>query len=208
MTEHSKIAIENDIKSLNLLINMVFVSSTIGRVERTKTIKVGNTLKEVDEPIDYTLKKYNPNQFNKKKYLLDNFFQSLNEFEKIDNTKFKYFKKNFFERIFFKRKQSLIIDKIKSYNLTYSWLIVSQKILDIIRKDKSFVKIESENNSYSILRGRLDNFNVFLNDSQNDDKVYFGNYDSAYFLVNQNSRESIIEYSFIQTGDIFILDVI
>ena len=87
-------------------------------------------------------------------------------------------------------------------------MIVSQKILDIIRKDKSFVKIESENNSYSILRGRLDNFNVFLNDSQNDDKVYFGNYDSAYFLVNQNSRESIIEYSFIQTGDIFILDVI
>ena len=189
-----------DINSLSQIFDLIVVDKSEGKLNFSKTIKNGKHYKVINDSVDYKL---THTRFDK---IFENVLSDLSEFKKSKKVQFKFAKRNFFEKIFFKKNYSDIFKKIKSLSENYSWLIIPEKYLYIIVKSECYSENQNTYNSTMNCIGRFDNLNLYLNPDINSDKIYFGNYNSATILVRRDN--STLEYCLIEAGETTELQII
>lgn len=215
------------ISLLNQLSNVIFVENSKGKINSTKTIKEKNIIRNIDDSIDYELKRHRiqtksinsslvtisdlPGEqtvCSKRSLcsclsndLYDLFIQEIKSACKIERTTFNYFKRNSFLSIFFKKNPEDLVNKILNLSKNYSWIIVSRSIYKELYKSKNFV---SNNREESNLVGSIGDLNVYLNNYENEKVIYFGNYESITIIVNKNIDFKIDQFSQNQNSTIFI----
>lgn len=203
----------SEINSLSQLMDLVLVPSNTGKIKSSKTIKENNKYKTIDEFVEYKLEQvcvslpFDDNNIG----FFSKYISELKNFERLEKMSFKFFKQNFIEKLFFKRKNSDLINKIKEFKEKYSWIIVNKRVLVILEKSDSY----SENLSKDLYKlgslGKLDLFNIYLNPDEKDDCIYFGNFQTSSLLINKNTVESSTEfqlnYLFVESGDSLQLQI-
>ena len=189
-----------DINSLSQIFDLIVVDKSEGKLNFSNTIKKGKSFEVKNEYVEYKL------SLTQNDKLFDNVLIDLTNFKKLRKVKLKFFKRNFLEKIFFKRNYVNLLKKIKSISENYSWLIIPKKYLYIIKQFDSYSENQNGHNSILNCIGKFDNLNLYLNADINSDKIYFGNYNSATILVRIDN--STIEYFLIETGETTELQII
>lgn len=220
----------NKINSLSQLVNTIFVDSSYGKITTVRTVKDKNIIRNIEDSIDYSLKRHRiiTKSINSKLVtisdlpqrktvcsdktvcnclsydILELFISELNDSCKINKQEFNFFKQNFFLNIFFKKNPEDLVNKILSLSEKSSWIIVSKNILETLEKSKRFQSIKTNNDSIIKCLGTIDNLKIYLNPSEKESLVYFGNYDSITILINKNIEQKLNEFSHTKNGIVYI----
>jgi len=140
------------------------------------------------------------------------FLDTITSDLKVEN--WTFFNQGIIRRLFHKRRNLDLINKIFQTAFDSNWIIISNSTYSILSKSTLFK--ENSNKSDSIIKnvGQLNldqlSINVYLNTELVDDVIYFGRYDSVSIVVNKNlivnelkstrDRKTIsveVEYQFI-----------
>lgn len=215
------------------LIETIYVSEDKGTLVTTNIYKFGDSVKSTEEKIPFNLKSYrlltHKNSNNQIIYISDGvkcdtlkkdsdpckcvskdinsiFMNEMKNFKNIKKEEFKYFKKNFIEKIFSKRTPSDLLDRIIKVGKGCSWAIISKKIFDVIRNQPEVESIFSGSSSIINKCGKVSDLTLYMNPNDTEDICYFGNHDSIYVLINKNLdidsnlTKINIKYQFIERG--------
>jgi hypothetical protein len=189
-----------EINHLSQIFDLITVDESEGRLNFSNTIKKGKSFEVKNEYIEYKL------SLTQNDKIIENVLIDLTNFKKLTKIKLKFYKRNFLERIFFKRNYANLLKKIKSISENYSWLIIPKKYLYIIKKFDSYSENQNGHNSILNCIGKFETLNLFLNPNNEVDKLYFGNYNSATILVRRDNSK--LEYYLIETGESTELQII
>jgi hypothetical protein len=234
----------NRLKSINELVETIYVDESSGEISICKTIKEYNSVRNITEKIIYMLKSHRilvkeDSCDNSKMTISDQplsqticinrspcqcasydimniFISEISKFKNVENSTYNFFKQGFFKKLLNENSEYDLIERILKNGKNSSWIIVSKRILNIIKNSDKF---HSNKKKTSI--GHLDNMNIYLNPNMDDDNVYYGNYDSMLIIINRNIKEEdttspsynregmniTIEYCFVETGNVKILNI-
>jgi hypothetical protein len=199
--------------SLNQIIETILVDENQGSINVQKTVKLGDSVKVINEDINYKLESTrliikSDNEFTQNIVISDidietimnnkslceciarntnNIFgKEFSKFKDTINHTINYFNQGFLQKIFNKTKNEEVISKIEELSRGNSWMIIPQKFVEIFRNSSKFQENKVENPSLIYNFGSIDDYQVYLNPNQRESKIYFGNYDSITLLVNRN----------------------
>lgn len=149
------------------------------------------------------------------------FISDINSFKNAKRYKFKYFNQSIFKKILNRNKKSDLLKYILDISKSSSWIIISNSIFNLIKDTEAF-EYQENNKKYTINKcGKLFGINVYLNKSEVDSIIYFGNNKSVTTIINRNFKQEDIKYNsvfktgkslsidylFLETGEISILKV-
>ena len=199
--------------SLNQIIETILVDENQGSINVQKTVKLGDSVKVINEDINYKLESTrliikSDSEFTQNivisdidietimnnKSLCDCIARNTNNIFAKEFSKFKdtinqtinYFNQGFLQKIFNKTKNEQVISKIEEIAKGNSWMIIPQKFVEIFRSSSKFQENKVENPSLIYNFGNIGDYQIYLNPNQRESKIYFGNYDSITLLVNRN----------------------
>lgn len=199
--------------SLNQIIETILVDENQGSINVQKTVKLGDSVKVINEDINYKLESTrliikSDSEFTQNivisdidietimnnKSLCDCIARNTNNIFAKEFSKFKdtinqtinYFNQGFLQKIFNKTKNEQVISKIEEIANGNSWMIIPQKFVEIFRSSSKFQENKVENPSLIYNFGNIGDYQIYLNPNQRESKIYFGNYDSITLLVNRN----------------------
>ena len=136
--------------NLNLIFEEIKVDSNEGKIEVLETVKIDERIETIVNQYHYKLEKISSQEL-------------LNRCKK-DCIKYKFFKRNFFEKLIFKRDKNHLLKFIFDKSSNYSWILCPKYFLSDIKSSKVFSE-------------KL----VFESDDEN---FIFGNFDSAIIIKN------------------------
>jgi hypothetical protein len=196
----------SELNSLGQLMNLVLVPSNTGKIQSSSTTKEKNNYKIVDDSLSYKLNIHKISILSEDIILpFEEFILDLKNFKSLEKDNFNFFKQNFLQRLFFKKKNMDLINKINSYKEKYSWIIVPEKVLTILQKSECFTENTFKDEHKSRCIGKMDTYNVYKNPDNNSESIFFGNFQTSTLLVNKNTLENSIEfcinYLFVETGE-------
>jgi hypothetical protein len=174
---------------INRLVPTIIVEKTSGKIETTEVVKDKNGFKNINNSVDYNLKKIKESIF--KTVLLD--LEQSSNIQKI-----RFLKLNFFQKIFVNKYKKLN-SKIESMKSDTSWMIIPKCSLTLSKLNG--FRMSTQDN---ICIGTIDDINIFLNPICNSTKILFGNYNSFKLVINSNMEE----YQIIENNKIKILELI
>ena len=199
--------------SLNQIIETILVDENQGSINVQKTVKLGDSVKVINEDINYKLESTrliikSDSEFTQNivisdidietimnnKSLCDCIARNTNNIFAKEFSKFKdtinqtinYFNQGFLQKIFNKTKNEQVVSKIEEIAKGNSWMIIPQKFVEIFRSSSKFQENKVENPSLIYNFGNIGDYQIYLNPNQRESKIYFGNYDSITLLVNRN----------------------
>lgn len=219
----------DSVNSLGQMVNTIVVESSNGVIRSIKTIKDKNTVRNIEDNIEYSLKRHRvqTKSINSKLMtisdmpgedtvctgenvydclcydIVDMFISELKDICKIKHSKFNYFNRNKIYNLFFKSDPNKLVDRIISFSGNSSWIIVPGFIFDIIKKSDRFCEYPKTNSVIKCL-GKLGEISVYLNPSNKEGTIYFGNYDSLTIIINKNIGFSLDEFSQNKNGSIIV----
>ena len=195
---------------LNQIIETILVEDSCGTIQVSKTIKEIDSIRHINENIDYTLKStrliirankeknlvisdLDLNTITEDSPLCDCIARNTNllfakECSRLKNTikhEIKYFKKNFLEKLFRKDNKESVLSKIEEIGTNYSWIVIPPSLLTIFDGAKTFYSSIKDNKKIIHIHGRFKNLNVYLNPDQSQQTIYFGRYDSLSLILNK-----------------------
>lgn len=148
------------------------------------------------------------------------FISEIDNFSDKEVKKWKFFGRSFISKLFIKRNRADLIKKIIEIGFNFNWIIVSPKVLRIIEGSNYFYKLDPAFSSKITNRGyiKLDNLRleVFLDEDLEKEKIWFGNWRSVSLIlkdkleikkIGEQSFSIIINYQFVKTGDILLLNI-
>lgn len=108
--------------------------------------------------------------------------------------KWAFFGQNLIRRLFFRRTNSDLINKIFKFGINSNWIIISNSVYVIIKRSNFFIDNQQESNSIikNVGQLKLDNLliDVYLNDEADEKSICFGRYDSISVVFNKNPNIS------------------
>lgn len=206
----------NCLSVVNQLVETIWVDSPNGEIETCRISKENGLVRSVVEKVKYNLKSFNlfikPNPSSEDIIISDlpssktiTRNQSIdmkasdninlvfiNEIDKFKNTqliKYPYFRLGVIPKILGWNRKSKLIEKISECSRGCSWMIVSQKVLDILEGTENFEKINNFSRTIFKLVGKIGETNIYLNPAEERNVAYFGNYDSITLVLNRNMQE-------------------
>lgn len=223
---------------INQLVETIWVDDSVGKVEVSKVIKVNESIKHVNKILDYKLKSHRLlvksnsdflsniiiSDIPNKRTIIKNrpvceslsvdinrvFISELKSFKNIETSSYKYFHQSIFKRIFRPNKDSDLVDNILNFGSNCSWVVVPEFIFEIIKDSEWFDPTNTFTESLIHNAGTIHNLSVFVNPTEDESILYFGNYDSVTIIINKNIKiEDLKNMSNIyQTGSALIVDYI
>ena len=199
--------------SLNQIIETILVDENQGSINVQKTVKLGDSVKVINEDINYKLESTrliikSDSEFTQNIVISDidietimnnkslcdciarntnNIFaKEFSKFKDTSNQTINYFNQGFLQKIFNKTKNEQVVSKIEEIAKGNSWMIIPQKFVEIFRSSSKFQENKVENPSLIYNFGNIGDYQIYLNPNQRESKIYFGNYDSITLLVNRN----------------------
>lgn len=228
---------------INQIVETIYVEEPTGSINISKVVKDGNEIKTINNDINYKLKDHriivksdecfksnliitdNPNKKTIKRNqkicnilstdINNIFINELQQFKNIEKGEYKYYKQNFFKKLFKKNKKEELIEYILKFSQNCSWAIVPMPIWEIIKESEWFERTSLTAKSLIFCSGQLHGLNIFINPSEDDKVIYFGNFDSIIIVINKNIKteklkcisnvytsgtELMVSYTFIENG--------
>lgn len=148
------------------------------------------------------------------------FSLEINGFNNSKIQKWKYFNRNFLSKFFVPKNKKSLVRKILEIGIDFDWVIISPRVLKSIETSNYFFKLDPAFKSSISNIGylKIDNLriDVFVDLNLEKEKIWFGNYKSITLIlkdkldikkVNDISFSIGIEYQFVKTGDILLLNL-
>jgi hypothetical protein len=235
--------------SLDQFIETIFVDEKNGVLEIDQTIKVGDELINSSKKIDYNLKstrltiksckilegkvmisdiskhnsiyKGNSNCELINKNINSIFSVEFSELKKLKNENFPFFKQSIIKKIFNPNTKSKLINKINSISKDKGWVLIPESLVSIVCESENFESYANITKHLIYSIGKLNGCSVYVNSDENS-KIYFGNYDSITLLIDksmkvenvkstqdlfQDTKRITIYYQFIQNEEISCLNI-
>jgi len=232
------------------LVSTIFVDQSIGDIEIDRTHKVGNRVTHIKEVLHYKLSPhrfiiknckhsecnliisdiptFKTIEMNKcicetASYGFNQaFIMELRNSKNIIREKIDFFNQGFFRKIFNRVTESGLCSKILECSSGCSWMIVPDFIFEIFKKNDLFEEIECKSDFLFRNVGRMGGINVYLNTTELDPIIYFGNYDSITIILNKNigissarsmkpdmesDRIISVDYQFVENGLLKMLEI-
>lgn len=232
------------------LVNTIFVDQPIGDIEIDQTRKVGNRIDHDKQILHYRLSPhrfiiknckhsecnliisdiptFKTIEMNKcicetASYGFNQaFIMELRNSKNIVKDKINFFNQGFFRKMFKKTTESGLMSKISEYSSECSWMIVPDFIFEMFEKSDLFEEMECKSDFLFRNVGRMNGVNVYLNTTELDPVIYFGNYDSITIIINKNigissarsmkpdmesDRIISVDYQFLENGLLKMLEI-
>jgi hypothetical protein len=137
--------------NLNLIFEEIKVDRLEGTLEVYKTVKRGERIERVIKKHHYKLEKNSS----------EDVFKNL----QMDSMTFKFFKRNFFERIFFKKNKSHLLKMILRESSGFSWILCPGFFFEDLKSSDLFgEKLIFEFNSKNFIFGNFDSVTLLKNE--------------------------------------------
>ena len=221
---------------INQLVETIYVNSSSGEIEVSKTVKEDDAFKHTSEKIRYKLKSHrfivkchkvdqstivisdrssrNHNTISNKPVhkcmstdINGIFISELESFKNLQKFNYNFFKRNMLMKLMSPKRDHHLIDHIIEIGSDCSWTIVPIFIFDIIKDSELFESSNIESESLIYNAGKIEGINIYVNPEEERSIIYFGNYDSITIIINRNIKEEDIKTtSFLKEGKIMYID--